>query len=459
MFVAMHNTAWRHIGLAVLASILTIPSNGAAEDWPQFRGPGGQGHSTAKDMPLRWSERENVAWKVPIEGRGWSSPVVLGEQIWLTTAVETPASAEELRRAIDRIGVPVSRPYVASHVTLKAICLDRKSGRRLHDLTLFEVDEPVLLDPTNSYASPTPVAEAGRVYCDFGAMGTVCLDAKTGTVLWSQRALVMHQVGPGSSPILFRDLLILVRDGCDQQYVTALDKTTGRTVWKTARPPHDTPTAVFRKSFSTPLVIEDDDGTEQMVVLAAQWVVSYDPSTGAERWRADTGRTFSNMSRPVCGHGMVYVSTAYGGTRMLAIRTGGRGNVTDTYVAWQLKQGTPKRSSPLLLGDHLYFVSDRGVASCADAREGEVIWSERFPEGHSASPVYADGRIYFFGEEGTIAVVQPDDTFMRLAENHVDGRIMATPAFADRSIFLRTDTHVYCIEQSADPLTSSSASQ
>jgi len=459
MFVAMNETTWRQIGLAILAFILTIPGNTTAEDWPQFRGPGGQGHSTAKDVPLRWSERENVVWKVPTEGRAWSSPVVLGEQIWLTTAVETPASAEELRRAIDRIGVPVPSPYVASHVTLKAICLDRKSGRRLHDLTLFEVDEPVLLNPMNSYASPTPVAEAGRVYCDFGAMGTVCLDSKTGAVLWSRRLVVVHQVGPGSSPILFRDLLILVRDGCDQQYVTALDKTTGRTVWKTARPPHDTPTAVFRKAFSTPLVIEEGDGTEQMIVFGAQWIVSYDPSTGAERWRADTGRTFSNASSPVCGHGMVYISTAYGGTYMLAIQTGGRGNVTDSHVAWQLRQGTPRRSSPLLLGDHLYFVSDRGVASCVDAREGEVIWSERLPGSHSASPVYADGRIYFFGEDGPITVLPPGDPFVRLAENRVDGRIMASPAFVDRSIFLRTDTHVYRIEQSAVPLTSSSASE
>jgi outer membrane protein assembly factor BamB len=344
---------------------------------------------------------------------------------------------------------------VAKDVTLKAICVDRNSGRLLHDVTLFEVDEPVLLNPMNSYASPTPVAETGRVYCDFGAMGTACVDAATGRTLWSRRLVIEHQVGPGSSPILYRDLLILVRDGCDRQYVAALEKATGKPVWKTPRPPLDTTTLVFRKAFSTPLVVEDDDGTEQMIVLGAQWLVSYDPSTGVERWRVDTGSTYSNASRPVYGHGMVYACTAFGGTRMLAIRTDGHGNVSDTHVVWKLGRSTPRRSSPLLVGDRLYFVSDRGVASCADARTGEVIWSERLAGAHSTSPVFADGRIYFFGESGSVTVLRPGDTFRLLAENQLDGRIMASPAFVDRSIFLRTDTHLYRIERQAAPTTSS----
>jgi len=405
----------------------------------------GQGHSIAKDVPLRWSESENVVWKVPIEGRGWSSPVVLGDQIWLTTALETEGSPEELQQAVERVGAPVPSPYVAGHVTLKAICLDRDSGRILHNVTLFEDDEPVVLNTMNSYASPTQVVEAGRVYCDFGAMGTVCVDATTGKTLWSRHLVIEHQVGPGSSPILYGDTLILTRDGCDEQYVTALDKDTGKTVWKTDRPSHDTSVVVYHKAFTTPLVFEED-GVEQMVVVGAQWIVSYDPATGKERWRVDTGPTFSNASRPVYGDGMVYVCTAYGGAQMLAIHTDGRGDVTDTHVAWVLRRATPKRTSPLLVEGHLCFVSERGIASCIDARTGESYWSERFDGVYSASPICADGRVYFFGENGTTTVVQPGDSFRSLAENHLDGRIMATPAFVDRSIILRTDTHLYRIE-------------
>jgi outer membrane protein assembly factor BamB len=253
-------------------------------------------------------------------------------------------------------------------------------------------------------------------------------------------------VGPGSSPILYGDTLVLTRDGCDQQYITALEKDTGRSVWKIDRPPHDTPVMVYRKAFTTPLVFEND-GTEQMVVVGAQWIVSYNPATGEERWRVDTGPTFSNASCPAYGDGMVYACTAYGGTRMFAIRTDGRGDVTDTHVAWELQRSTPRRTSPLLVGHRLYLVSERGVASCVDARTGEVYWSQRLDGAYSASPIYAGGRVYFFGENGTTTVAQPGDSFRSLAENHIDGRIMATPAFVNRSIILRTDAHLYRIEQ------------
>ncbi len=425
--------------------LLAVPiASTGAEDWPQFRGPTGQGHSTAKDIPLRWSESENIAWKVPIVGRGWSSPVVLGGQIWLTTAIETEGSSEELQQAVERVGAPVPNPYVAGHVTLKAICIDRDNGRILHDLTLFQTDEPVVLNTMNSYASPTPVVEAGRVYCDFGAMGNACVDTATGKIVWSRHLSVEHQVGPGSSPILYGDTLILTRDGCDQQYITALDKTTGRTVWKTPRPPHDTAVMVYRKAFTTPVVFEDN-GVDQMVVLGAQWIVSYDPAIGKERWRVDTGPTFSNASCPAYGDGLVYVCTAYGGTRMYAIRTDGRGDVTDTHIAWEVQRSTPRRTSPLLVDGRLYLVSERGVASCVDAETGEVYWSERLDGAFSASPVFADGHVYFFGENGTATVIQLGDSFRTLAENHIDGRIMATPAFVDRSVILRTDTHLYRI--------------
>ncbi|NLX99763.1 MAG: PQQ-binding-like beta-propeller repeat protein [Rhodopirellula sp.] len=439
----MRDIVRRFIGPAVLTLLIPL-ADGHAEDWPEFRGPGGRGHATVGAAPLQWSEKDNLVWKAPIPGRGWSSPVVLDGRIWLTTAVETPALPGDFEKARARTDQPDSNTYVAHHVALKAIAIDPASGRTLHDTTLAEIDLPLLLNKTNSYASPTPVAEAGRVYCDFGAMGTACVDATTGKKVWFRRLVVEHQVGPGSSPTVFGDLLILVRDGCDQQYVAALDKNTGETIWKTPRPPITATSLSYHKAFSTPLIFTAN-GVPQMVVPGAQWIVSYRPATGEELWRVDTGDTFSNTSRPVYGDGIVYICTAYGGARMLAIRVDGKGNVTETHVAWQLQQGTPQRSSPLLVGQRLYIVSDRGVASCVDAANGEVKWSQRLEGAHTASPSYAAGRIYFFSEGGVATIIRPGDRFERLAENQLDGRIMASPAFIDAAIFIRTDTHLYRI--------------
>jgi len=426
--------------------VLAFLSPGAlsAGDWPQFRGPAGDGHSGATGIPRTWSDDENVIWKTPVDGRAWSSPVVLDDQIWLTTALETPASADETRERVKGMGIFVPSPHLARKVTLKALCLERTTGRRLHDVTLFEVDRPPVICAVNSYASPTPVAERGRAFFDFGTMGTACLDTKSGKQLWSRCFAIEHQVGPGSSPVLYRDLLILVRDGCDQQYLIALDKTTGRTVWRTDRPPITRDQVYYRKAFSTPLIVTTAQ-RDQMIVPGAQWIVSYNPSDGKEMWRVDTGSTYSNVSRPVYGHGMVYVCTAYGGTRLLAIRVDGRGDVTATHVAWELKKQTPKKSSPLLLGDELYFVSDGGVANCVDAKTGQVHWSERLADDYSASPVFADGCIFFFSEDGTTTVVRPGAEYVELAENALDGRVMASPAIVDRSIFLRSDSHLYRI--------------
>jgi outer membrane protein assembly factor BamB len=413
-----------------------------AEGWPQFRGPGGQGHAGAVGLPLLCSETENVRWKTPIEGRGWSSPIVLGGHVWLTTAQEHAATPEETKLALARVAAPVPRPQVARGLTLMAVCVDRSSGRLVHQRALFEIGHPTVICAVNSFASPTPVAEQGRVFCDFGALGTACLDAATGDVLWTRHLPIDHQVGSGSSPVLYRELLVLVRDGCDRQYVTALDKKTGRTVWETRRPPMDADYLPYRKAFSTPLIIRVD-GADQMVVPAAQWIVSYDPATGKERWRVNTGGTFSNSSRPVYGHGMVYVCTAYGGSRMLAIRCGGQGDVTGTHVVWELQRQTPKRSSPLLVGDQLYFVSDGGIATCVDARTGATHWSERVARACSASPICADGRIYVCGEEGAMVVLQPGKEFAKLAAGQIDDRIMASPAALDGALYLRSGRYLW----------------
>lgn len=431
------------IALLILAPIASTTV--VAEDWPQFRGPDGQGRSTTTGLPLSWSETENVAWKTPVEGSGWSSPVVLGGQVWLTTALPSPATTAETERQLASLPYAVPNPEVARSITLKAVCLDRDTGRLLQSVTIFEVDEPLQICSVNSYASPTPVAEPGRLYCDFGSMGTACLDTTTGKILWKRRLVVEHQVGPGSSPILHGEKLVLVRDGCDVQYVTALNKATGETAWKTDRPIIDTDFTPYKKAFSTPLIISTAD-KQQMVVPGSQWIVSYDPASGGPIWQANTGPSFSNASRPVFGHGLIFVCTAYGQSLLAAVRVDGRGDVTDTHIAWTDKKQVPKRSSPILVGDELYTVSDKGVATCRDARTGDTHWSERILGDCSASPVFADGRIYFFGEDGRTAVVQPGTKFVTLAENMVEGRVMASVAIADQSLFLRTDTHLYRIQ-------------
>ncbi len=425
---------------------LAVSSTAASADWPQFRGPDGQGRSTATGLPLTWSETKNVTWKVPIEGRGWSSPVVLGNEIWMTTALETLATAEEAERKLAALPFPAPNSDVSRGVVLKAVCVDRKTGRLLQSITLLEFTELLQICAVNSFASPTPVIEPGRLYCDFGTMGTVCLDTGSGKILWKRRLPVEHQVGPGSSPVLHGNLLVLVRDGCDIQYVAALDKNSGETVWKTDRPPIDTDYTPYKKSFSTPLVV-GKAGEQQMIVPGSKWIVSYAPDSGRPIWQVDTGESFSNSSRPAFGHGMAFVCTAYGGSYLLAIRTDGRGDVTDTHVKWTGKKQVPKRSSPLLVGDELYIVSDKGVATCLDARTGKVHWAERILGNCSASPVYADGRIYFFGEDGRTAVVRPQKQFALLGQSEIEGPVMASVAIADGAFLLRTGTHLYRIEE------------
>jgi outer membrane protein assembly factor BamB len=422
---------------------LVLPA-AASDDWPQFRGPSGQGLATASGLPLTWSETENVAWKVPVPGRGWSSPVVLGDQVWMTTAIETASTAEESRQKLS--GLKHNEVLaIANRVSLRAICLDRTTGKLLRDVELFRVDRPEAIHQQNSYASPTPFMEPGRVWCEFGTYGTACLDAATGEILWRRRLPLEHECGPASSPVLYKDLLVLVRDGCDQQYIIALDKHTGATAWKTDRPPIQCADE-FKKTFSSPLVVQTSAG-EQMIVPGAQWVVSYEPATGKPIWQVEYGRGYSNISRPVFGHGMVYVITDFPGQQLWAIRADGRGNVTESHVAWKETRQVAKRSSPLLVGDELYFVSDGGVAACLDARTGKTHWRERISGNYAASPVYADGRIHFFSQEGKTTVFRPGIAPAKLAENHLDGRIVASPAFVGKAIFLRTELHLYRIEK------------
>lgn len=414
-------------------SLLLFAWASGDENWPEFRGSTGQGVSDATGLPLTWSESQHVKWKTPIHGKAWSSPVVFGNQVWLTTATENGAD-------------------------LFAIALNRASGEILHDLKIFHTPAPQYADRFNSYGSPTPVIEEGRVYISFGSAGTACLDAKTGRVLWERRDLPCnHWRGAGSSPTLWRNLLILHFDGADYQYIVALDKQDGRTVWKTDRSidfrdltPEGKPMrdGDFRKAFSSPLVIVHG-GEPQLVSVGSNATYCYDPATGKELWRVEERKHHSGTVRPVVGHGMVFTATGLAKGELWAVKLGGQGVVTDTHVAWKVKTNVPNRPSPLLVGDLLFMVDqDGGVVSCLEAKTGEVVWRERLPGigNHSASPIYAEGRIYFFNENGHCPVIAAGRQFKVLAENKLEGGFMASPAVAGKALFLRSKTHLYRIE-------------
>lgn len=408
--------------LLTIMSFVCSPLNAA--DWPQFRGPGGQGHSDATNLPLTWSETENVVWKVPVAGLGWSSPSIQGDQIWLTTAIDDGKS-------------------------LHAIALDRATGKTIHDMVVFELADPGAVHSKNSHASPTPLIEDDRVYIHFGAHGTACLKTD-GSVVWKTQELKHnHRHGPGGSPVIYQNLLILNCDGSDLQFVVALDKNTGKEVWKKKRE-HIGEDRISGKSsvpmaYTTPLLTEIN-GKIQLLSSGADSIVSYDPLTGDELWwfRYDG---YSNVPRPVVGKGHVFISSGYDRPEFFAVRVDGTGDVTESHLAWNMKKAAPLNPSPLLLGDELYVVSDNGIATCLDAVSGEQHWQERIGGNFSASPTFADGRIYFLDEEGKTTVVAPGKKFEVLASNQLEGRTLASPAMVDSSIFLRTDTHLYRIEK------------
>lgn len=416
--------------ILTFGAIFAFPHPTTAEqNWPQFRGPDGQGHSDATGLPVHWSESENVVWKTPIHGRGWSSPVVWGDQIWLTTATEDGKE-------------------------LFAICVDGQTGRVLRDLKLFDVAEPQHIHTFNSYASPTPVIEAGRVYVTFGSAGTACLDTADGHVVWQRRDLPCnHFRGPGSSPILFENLLILHFDGYDYQYIVAMDKQTGKTVWKRDRDvDYGTADGDMKKAFSTPLVI-DVVGQLQLISPCSKATLAYDPRTGKELWRVHYS-SFSSTARPLYGGGLLFLNTGFGRADLLAVRPGGAadgGDITATNVVWKLSKSVGSKPSALLMNDLLFIVHDSGVASCVEAKTGNVLWTKRLAGAFSASPIGAEGRVYFVGENGTTTVLRAGREYEELAANHLDDGFMASPAVSGHALILRTKTNLYRLEQQAAP--------
>ena len=412
----------RRCVVLLIAGLLTQSVRGG-ENWPDFRGPACNGRSDSVGLPIEWSETQNIKWKTPIHDLGWSSPVVWGDQIWLTTA--------------DKEGHQ-----------MYAVCVSFETGRIIYDVKVFEEKEPQKINRRNSYATPSPVVEPGRVYAHFGTFGTACLDTKTGKILWQRRDLnCEHMQGPVSSPVLFGDLVILHLEGTDVQFIAALKKATGETVWRIERPKewYSTVEPIARKAYSTPIVIEVG-GRPQLISSGSQGCHAYDPCTGGEFWRIWYGDD-STISRPIANKELVFVNTGLIHPKLWAVRPDGRGDVSDSGVVWKIEKNIPAESSPVIVDDLVYIVDDKGTATCIEAKTGKIIWQEQLEGEYGASPVYADGRVYFFNKEGKTTVIKQGRTFKIVATNQLGDGFMASPAIVGKSLILRSKTYLYRIEK------------
>jgi len=407
--------------------VLSLPNIGTGEAgrWPDWRGPTEQGHSDAVGLPLQWSETKNVVWKTPIHDLGYSTPVIWDGQIWLTTAT---------RRG----------------QVLYAVCVDLESGRIVHDIEVFQPEKPQRVHQRNSYATPSAVIEEGFVYVHYGSHGTACLDTNTGEVVWRRDDLhCNHLQGPVSSPILYEDLFICPFEGTDVQFVVALDKKTGKQVWR-----YDRPRELYEgieptyklKSYYTPVIVKVN-GQPQLINSGAMLVTGHEPRTGKELWRV-LYRDDNPVSRVVSGQGLLFISSGGepGNSHILAVREGGVGDVTESHVVWTMTEDTPSESSPVLVGDLFYTLTDKGVLKCTQATTGKTVWSERLEGDYGASLLHANGRIYISSKEGKTTIIEPGRAFKVLAVNELDAFLGASPAVAGKSLLLRSKTHLYRIQ-------------
>jgi outer membrane protein assembly factor BamB len=308
----------------------------------------------------------------------------------------------------------------------------------MRDTEVFQIkDLGPGIHKKNSMASPTAILSGDRIYVHFGFYGTACLNTK-GEILWKQTVKYEPQHGPGGSPVLWEDLLIFSCDGFDAQFVIALDAATGKQRWKTPR-------GKGNQAYTTPLVI-DAGGKPQLISPGAHHAYAYNPRSGEPLWHIEYGDGFSNVPRPVYAHGLVYICSGFFQPVLFAVRPDGRGNVTKSHVAWSYPRAVPLTPSPIVIGDELYMVSDNGIATCLGAKDGKQHWQKRIGGNHSASPLAADGRIYFLSEEGESTVIAPGTEYRELAKNSIDERTLASFAVSGKALYLRGDRHLYRLE-------------
>jgi outer membrane protein assembly factor BamB len=402
------------VALVLSSSILT------AEEWADLRGPTGQGHTECTNLPTEWSPTKNVAWKQSIPGKGWSTPIRWKDRVFLTTAV----AAAKMPKADQ---------------SLRCLCLDLSTGKILWNVEIFQQEgaKSPGSHGKNSHASPSAVTDGERVYVHFGHMGTAALDFD-GKILWKEVHKYNPVHGNGGSPILVDDLLVYSCDGSDQQFVVALDRRSGKTVWKT---PRNTP-GTKRFSFSTPVLITVGS-QRQIISPGSDVVLALEPTTGKEIWRVLYKNGYSVVPRPVFGNGLLYVITGYDSPELLAIKPDGTGDVTESHIAWRTKKNVGLTPSLLLHGSELFMVSDAGIASCLNAMTGETHWQQRLNAPFSASPLLSEGKLFLLSEDGQGIVLTATKEFKELGRNEMKERTFASYSPLPGGFLLRTETTLY----------------
>ena len=392
-------------------------------NWAFYRGSDLNGVSLNTDLPATWSEKDNIVWKTPIHGKGNSSPVIYGNQVWLTTA--------------DSAGKQ-----------LYAICTSFKTGEIIHDVKVFVPDSVIRIHALNSHATPTPAIEKGYVYVHYGSMGTACLETGSGKIIWAREDLKCdHVQGAASSPVIYKDLLILHLEGVDIQYIVALNKKTGETIWKAIRPQefYVNQPEIARKAYITPIVI-NVDGRDLLISNGSEICIAYDPLTGEEIWRI-LYISDSTISMPMFSNGLIIFTTGLlDPIKLMAFRPEGKGDITNTNLVWQVEKDVPAINSPLVNNGLLYMVHEKGTVTCLETTTGKLVYTDKLKGDFYSSPICADNKVYFLSKKGLIYVIQEGREFKILAENKLDGELMATLAVSGRSLLLRSNSALYRIE-------------
>jgi outer membrane protein assembly factor BamB len=409
-----------------LTSVVLIPNDN--DNWTHFRGSNLDGIAEASHCPVSWSPDSNIAWKTKIHGQGWSSPVVFDDQIWMTTATEDGKE-------------------------MFAVCVDFNSGSVVHDIKLFTPDSIYRKHEINSYATPTPCIEKDRVYVHFGKYGTACLSTSDATVIWKRNDLhCLHVQGPGASPIIYKDFLILHLEGTDRQLIIALNKNTGETIWETERPAevYDKIEPIGKKAYITPIII-NVRGKDLMISNGSAMCAAYDPTTGVEIWRIVRGED-STIAMPFTENGIVFFHTGFvteGENRrfaeLMAVNPDGAGDIGQTNVLWRIETPILQLSTPVIKDGLIYNVDTKNIMMCLDATTGETIWSKRLRGKYNSSPVIAAGHVYFSSTNGETTVVMEGRELSIVSENKLEGEIWTTPAVVNNSLLIRTSGFLYKI--------------